>query len=184
MWTKEQIEIVDLFTKYIEKINYNESQNYFDYFKLNYNIDFSKLKGIRTLLIKEDFIYKTGKDDYFVRLTTEGNKIAKYGIEKYISEKEAEKQLDIEVKRKTISGYDNSNRLSVIAIICSVIMPILVVILDKKINAPEQESNYNRYYRQEIVDSVVSQLFSDSVFIEKTKYIFKHDTVFLNELKN
>ena len=60
---------------------------------------------------------------------------------------------------------------------------ILVVILDKNINPPKQESNYNRSDRKEIVDSVVSQLLTDSVFIEKTKDFIKHDTVFLNELK-
>jgi len=183
MLTEDQIKLADLFIKHISTINYERGDNYIIYFESTNQATQSQLIEIRKLLIDNGLLIKLYKSDFTVKLSLNGQKALSIGIEKYFKELENAAKIDTNLKTATIENYKFTKKLSIAAIICSIIIPILVVIIDKQINTPEQESNYNRSDREEIIDSIVSQLLTDSVFIEKSKNILKHDTVFLNELK-
>ena len=127
MFTEEQIKLADLFIKHISTIDYKTNPNYFNYFKENHNVDFQKLIEIRSLLVKYDFLHHIDKGHIMVALTPRGYKAAKIGLEEYFveieSEKEAKNKDDILSKQSILSGERKSRKISVIAIICSVIIP-------------------------------------------------------------
>lgn len=153
------------------------------YFERTNQATQSQLIEIRKLLFDNGLLIKLYKSDFTVKLSLNGQKALSIGIERYFKELEDEAKIDTTLKTATIENYKFTKKLSIVAIICSIIIPILVVIIDKQINTPEKESNYYRNYRQAIADSIISQVLTDSVFIEKTKNSIKHDTLFLNELK-
>lgn len=183
MLTEEQIKLADLFIKHISTINYERDENYVIYFERTNQATQSQLIEIRKLLFDNGLLIKLYKSDFTVKLSLNGQKALSIGIERYFKELEDEAKIDTTLKTATIENYKFTKKLSIVAIICSIIIPILVVIIDKQINTPEKESNYYRNYRQAIADSIISQVLTDSVFIEKTKNSIKHDTLFLNELK-
>jgi len=109
--------------------------------------------------------------EYF-RITPEGNKAIKIGIVKYLARKEKENK-----KSKT------PIIISIIALVIAAIQPgialyNLIWAENKTKNSYYQGENGNNNN-----DSIISKILSDPIFVEKTKDIFKHDTVFLNELK-
>lgn len=183
MLTEEQIKLADLFIKHISTIDYEKDENYVLYFERTNQATQSQIIEIRKLLSDNGLITKLYKSDFTVKLSINGQKALTIGVKEYFKEIEKAEIIDSTLKSATIDNYKSTKKLSKYAIIFSFVVPILIAVFDKYVYNPERESNYKRSDRQEIVDSIVSQLLTDSVFIEKTKDFIKHDTVFLNELK-
>jgi len=183
MFTEEQIKLADLFIKHISTIDYEKDEDYIEYFEREHKITNSQITLVRKLLLDNDILTRLYKSDHTVKLSIKGQKAFTIGIKEYFKEIENAETIDSTLKTATIDNYKSTKKLSRWAIICSFLVPILIAVFDKYVYNPERESNYKRSDRQEIVDSVVSQLLTDSVFIEKTKDFIKHDTIFLNELK-
>lgn len=73
--------------------------------------------------------------------------------------------------------------VSVLALLISAIQPG-IALYDKSHLSEKTNNAYGQSEkRKSQTDSIISDILSDSAFIEKTKNIFKHDTIFLNELK-
>lgn len=171
MLTNEQIILADKLIKRIKTFNYSTDNSYYeDLEKEGY--DYFKVTESRELLVKLDLFYRTGNSDYIVKLTTEGNKAAEVGIENYFSNKEKQNKKS---KAPII--------ISIIALCLSAIDPAIKL---KETIFPKNETK-NRYYQgentKEHADSIISQILSDSIFIEKIENSIKHDTIFLYNLK-
>ena len=122
-------------------------------------------------MLKENYIYSLSKvDDFEVKPTTIGIDIIKNGFQKHI--KKEEKKTSTPIK------------ISIAALIISSIVPLISLY---KIIKPNESANngYNQSYdRNNQTDSIVKNIVSDSLFIEKIKNSIKHDSVFLKELNN
>ena len=91
MLNKQQIEIADYILKYLESAGGKSSiddyphkleKNGFDYFESSFTIDY---------LIEHTGLIDNWKTDRWIRLTPNGYKAAKIGIEEYFKEVEKEK---------------------------------------------------------------------------------------------
>jgi len=184
MLNQKQIEIADFLLKYLYSVGGSSSLD--DYpaklSKQGFN-DF-EWHSLRQILIENlELINFVGRSDYNIMLTPDGNKAAKIGIEKYLAEIEQDKQLDREAKKSSISGVRNAKKLSVIAIAASVLIPLSLEIFKNVVNKPT-DANANSENGIKIGNSTVPLNLADTLFVEEIKNSLKHDTVFLNEIKD
>jgi len=137
-------------------------------------------KSLRQILIEElGLICFVGNGDYNIMLTSEGNKAAKIGIEKYLAEIEQDKQLDRAAKKSSINGIRNAKIFSGIAIGISILSLFKEPLVNKISN-----TNNQGYNGQEISNPNIPIQLADTLFIKELKNSLKHDTVFLNDIKN
>ncbi len=107
-----------------------------------------------------------GNTEFHIRITPEGNKAIKWGIDKYIKKKE---------KRP-------NKRSEIIAMIALVVASIQPGIALKNLIFPENKTE-NRYYQSENRKVKSSSFTISEELFEKLKDSLKHDAKFLNELK-
>jgi hypothetical protein len=190
MLNQKQIEIADFLLKYIDSVGGKSSiddypqklqKNGFDYFESSFVIDY---------LIKYIGLIDHWKTDRWIRLTPTGYKAAKTGIEEYLKEVENQKKLELESLSASIEGdktaketAKTSKTLSIIAIAAAIIIPFSIEIFQNIVNKPS-DTYTNSKNGIENSNSTIPLNFADTLFIEKIKNSLKHDTLFLNEIKD
>jgi hypothetical protein len=191
MLNKKQVEIADFLLKHLESRGGKSSlDDYPEKLRKQGFDDFDWHTLVKILIDHLGLLDYAGNSDYWIMLTPEGNKAAKIGIEKYFDEIEQDKQLDRNEKLANISGVDTAKRtakisifLSIIAVFISVTVPFLT---DKKSNngINQNATGYENGQAGHQIDfSKFPFQWADTVFIEKVKYSLKHDSVFLNDIK-
>lgn len=184
MLTKKQIKIADFLLKYLYSVGGSSSLDDYPAKLREQGFDDFECHMLRQILIEKlELIDFVGRVDYIIMLTPEGNKAATIGIEKYLDDIEQEKQLDIKAKESSISGVRNAKRLSIIAITASIVIPFSIEIFKNVVNKPS-DSNANSNNRIENSNSTIPLKLADTLFIEELKNSLKHDTVFLNSIKD
>ncbi len=176
MLNDRQLKIAELLFKHMDdkngKTNVEDSKKYLTDKGFNEN-EISLVMSFlinHYKLIEYHSVNLYGNTEFHIRITPEGNKAIKWGIEKYIKKKERNSN------QKTI-------RISIIALVIASIQPGIALY---NLIFPENKTenrNYESDYRQNPTDSIVKQVLSNETFIEILKDSLKHDTEFLNELK-
>lgn len=176
-------EIADFLLKYLYSVGGRSSLDDYPIKLKEQGFDKFEWHIVRQILIKNlKLISYVGNSDYNIILTPEGNKAAKMGIEKYLDQIEQDKQLDREEKKSSIKGVKNAKVLAIIAIIASFLLPISIDIFNKKIYNPSNvDANSDSGIK--IGHSDIPSYFTDSLLIEELKNSLKHDTLFLNDIR-
>ncbi len=180
MLNKKQIEIADFLLKYLYSAGGSSSLDDYPAKLRKQGFDDFEWHTLRQILIENlELINFVGRSDYNIMLTPDGNKAAKIGIEKYLTEIEQDKQLDRAAKKSSIHGIRNAKIFSGIAIVISILSLIKEPLINKISNTNNQSHN-----GQEISNPNIPIQLTDTLFIEELKNSLKHDTVFLNDIKD
>jgi hypothetical protein len=193
MLNKQQVEIADFLLKHLEsRGGQSKRENYIETL-VQHGINPFDIEPVIRLLVDDlKLIRSEGAIDSELYLKPEGIRVAKIGIVKYMDEIDQDKQLDRAAKKATIKGVDTANKtakvskiLSIVAIVISIILPFLVVRYDNFINKKNDptKSDTDRQNGKNYTNSQIPFQLTDTLFVEKLKYSFKHDSVFLNEVK-
>ena len=187
MLNDNQLKIADFLLKYLDSVGGKSSlDDYPAKLRKQGFDDFDWHTLVKILIEHLGLIDYAGNSDYWIMLTPKGNKAAKIGVEKYFDEIEKEQQLDSKQKQASIDSVKISKRsliISIVAILISFSFAIINLFENKKeqkIENTQQESNNGN----DIANSGNSVHISDSLYIEKVKNSLKHDTVFINEIKD
>ena len=180
MLNQKQIEIADFLLKYLYSVGGSSSLDDYPAKLRKQGFDDFEWHSLRQILIENlELINFVGRSDYNIMLTPDGNKAAKIGIEKYLAEIEQDKQLDRKAKKSSIHGIRNAKIFSGIAIVISILSLIKEPLINKIYNTNNQSHN-----GQEISNPNIPIQAADTLFIEELKNSLKHDTVFLNDIKD
>lgn len=188
MLNKQQVEIADFLLKHLESRGGKSSlDDYPEKLRKQGFDDFDWHTLVKILIDHLGLLDYAGNSDYWIMLTPEGNKAAKIGIEKYFDEIEQDKLLDRNEKLANISGVDTAKRtakisiaISIFAVIASIVIPLL---LNKtEVNNPANIDTQSENGKNSDHSQIPLQLI-DTLSIEKLKYSLKHDSVFLNDIK-
>ena len=178
MLNEKQKEIADYLLKYLEQKggkssldDYpSEMQNQgFDDFEWNFLKDF-----LRDQL---GLVYYSGNTDYILALTREGFRAAEVGIGRYFELIEEEKELEKINLISSIEGVKSSKKLSKIAIIVAIIVPLLSIGINLWVQKVSDQKDVKN-------ESNIRTTKSDSTNMEKIKSHLKNDPQFLNDLKD
>jgi hypothetical protein len=183
MLSENQIKISDFLLKYLYSVGGKSSKD--DYPEKLNEQGFNKLDWNATIQILIEYyglIDYVGNSDNWIMLTPEGNKVVKNGINKFLDEIEHDKKLGREEKESSISGVRNAKILSIAAIAVSIMIPVSIEVFKDVINKPSKIDG-NSKNGIELSHSNIPIKLTDSLFIEEVKNSLKHDTVFLNEVK-
>lgn len=185
---EKEIAIIDAILKYMVQ-NSGKFNSYSDTIHLEIKSDESEkvYHILDTLSSRELFIKRDPRGNKTAYITTElGKQYAESGVQGYFDKIEMDKQLEKKVKTATIEGIEiakktakTSRNIAIIAIIISIVMPTLVVFLERRVNNVEKTGMTNM---QEKINSQIALQLADTSFIEKIKDSLKSDTAFLKEL--
>lgn len=188
MLTQQQIEITDFLLKYLESVGGKSSLD--DYPAMLQKQGFDDLEWhslIQDLIQDFGLIKHIGNSDYWIMLTPDGNRAAQIGIDNFFKEIESDEQLERDYKLANIDGIKKANKNSKIAVIIAVIVPLLIaaiqIYFDNSKNTIS-DRNDNSNDRTEINHSQLPLDGTDTLLVEKIQYLLKHDTIFLNDIKN
>lgn len=180
MLNQKDIEIADFLLKYMDSIGGKSSLDDYTIKLRKQGFDDFDIHSLVKILIKQlKLIDYVGNSDNWIVLTPEGTKAAKTGIKKYFDEIEQDKQLDRTAKKSSIKGIRNAKILSTVAIVVSILSLMKEPLINKIYNTNNQSGNGH-----EINHSNIPIQLADTLFIEKLKNSLKHDTLFLNEIKD
>jgi hypothetical protein len=188
MLNKKQIEIANLILKYLDSVGGKSNRDdYPSMFEKNgiENWDWHPL--IQILIEDLELVKYWGDAEYWIMLTPQGNKAASNGIEKYFEDLEQDQQLDRNFKRANIESVEKANKNSKNAIKIAIIIPVLIAVIQIYFNyriSSVKDGDNNSRIRSEINHSQFPLSRTDSTLVEKIKDSLKHDTVFINDLKN
>lgn len=104
MLTQEQIIASNKMLKVLKSIDYSKTVTYWNILETE-GYDYYSAVEIRKLLLDLKLIHRTGKSEYYVKLTPEGNIAEQFGVEKYLLDLEKEKQM---LDRSLIATISNS----------------------------------------------------------------------------
>lgn len=190
MLNEIEIKIADYLLKYLESCGGQSiKDNYFEKLTQNGFNRFDIYRVIKALIDDFKLIRSEGADEYRLFLKPEGTKAAKIGIVKYLDEIDQDKQLDRAAKKASIKGVDTAISNSKKAIWIAVVVPIVLALLQigfqykYQVNNTSNDRNENGKIGTNVDFSKLPLKRADTVFIEKVKYSLKHDSVFLNEIK-
>lgn len=187
MLNKQQIEIADFLLKYLDSKGGKSSlDDYPEKFQKQGFDHFDSHSLVKILIQELGLLTHPGNSDHWIMLTSEGTRVAKIGIEKYFEEIEQDKQLDRDSKKANIEGITKANKNSKRAIIIAVFIPILIaaiqIYFDNRKNSVAYGNN-DGGDRPEVNHSQFPFNRADTLLIEEIKNSLKHDTVFINEVK-
>lgn len=186
MLNTQQIQIADYLLNYLKanggkssKDDYPEklqAQN-FDRWECNYTTIF--------LIDQSGLVDYLDDSRYYISLTTNGYHAAEIGLEKYFKKIDQDKELDREAKNATIEGVKTAKIVSKISLVFSGIAILISIysIRNKVLGYQNDNANANGSNRKSDGNSIYEYDTLDSITIEKFKHSLKHDSVFLNEIK-
>ncbi len=187
MLNPQQTAIADYLLKYLEskggkssRDDYPEklhAQN-FDHWECNYTTLF--------LINQIGLIDYFDESKYYIALTANGYHAAAVGLTQYFNEIEQDKELDRAAKKSSIDGVRSAKLFSRISLAISIIA-IMVSIFAIWQNSSEKKnigSHVNNSSNgQSNRNSTRESGGFDSITNENFKHSLKHDSVFLNEIK-
>jgi hypothetical protein len=188
MLTQQQIEITDFLLKYLESVGGKSSLDDYPAMLRKQGFDDLEWHSLIQVLIQDFGLIKNiGNSDYWIMLTPDGNRAAQIGIDNFLKEIESDEQLERDYKLANIDGIKKANKNSKIAVIIAVIVPLLIAAIQIYFDNGKNtisDRNDNGNDRTEIYHSQFPLELTDTLLVEKIQYLLKHDTIFLNDIKN
>ena len=128
---KQEIEFVDLMINYIKENKYSKRNDLWIYLSKNGCNDNKKFETLFHSLTKDNEYGLINIRLDRILLTVLGEYIYKIGFENYLKKLERDETLDRYSKEIAIRNSKYSLRISIIAIILSVLIPIIIFLVDK-----------------------------------------------------
>ena len=187
MLNPQQTAIANFLLKYLDAKGGKSSKDDYPEKLQGQNFEHWDCDYVTTFLIDQaGLIDYLNESKYYITLTTDGYHAAKIGLNEYFKELDQDKELDREAKISSIDGVrsaklfsKNSLALSMIAILLSA----FAIWQNLPNNKTIEQGVYNTRNGKSGGNTTNIDYTLDSITIEKFKHSLKHDSVFLNEIK-